>query len=86
MHTLGPWKVNKGLGAPEIVSNNRRIAKVWYEGGSEDREVHANAKLIAKAPELKDALQAFVEYFEADYDQPEEYHRAVKLLEREILT
>jgi hypothetical protein len=32
--------------------------------------------------DLLEALQGFVEYFEADFDQPEEYHRAVAVIVR----
>ncbi|KKL66498.1 hypothetical protein LCGC14_2144400 [marine sediment metagenome] len=53
-HTLGPWKLapDPYRAAPQIIANGRRIAKVFYEGGSEDREVDYNARLIAAAPEL----------------------------------
>ncbi len=56
-HTPGPWKLDLGLGAPEVVGNNRRIARVLYEGGSEDNEVDANARLIAAAPDLLGTLR-----------------------------
>ena len=53
-HTPGPWTVEgkAGYEAPVIRGNGRAIAKVLYDGGSEDREVDDNAVLIAAAPEL----------------------------------
>ncbi len=61
-HTPGPWGINPQSigGAPEITAPTswigvRRIAKVLYEGGSEDPEVHANAQLIKAAPDLLEA-------------------------------
>ena len=41
-----------GYEAPVIRGNGRAIAKVLYDGGSEDREVDDNANLIATVPEL----------------------------------
>jgi len=65
-HTPGPWKVDKVtryIGAPEIVSDRRRIAKVLYHGGSEDHEVDDNAAYIVQAcnayPALLEALRPF---------------------------
>ena len=62
MHTKGPWHIDKRIGAPEIVGTSteygaRRIARVLYDPGSEDIEVRANARLIAAAPELLEALE-----------------------------
>lgn len=70
-HTPGPWRHDRALsdgGAPMIVADQgwmgvlpRRIAKVLYEGGSEDPQVHANARLIEAAPDLYAALSDLVE-------------------------
>ena len=49
MHTPLPWKLDLGLGAPEIVGNSRRIAMVLYHSGSEDNEVDYNAEFIVRA-------------------------------------
>lgn len=57
-HTPGPWKVKQGLGAPDIVSKERLVARALYHMGSEDREVDSNARLIAAAPELLAACEA----------------------------
>ena len=66
MHTSGEWKVDgiPGYDAPMIYGSGRPIAKVLYHEGSEDREVDANARLIAAAPKLLAACQAFVTAWE----------------------
>ena len=61
-HTPGSWTLNKMRHAAlEIMGvgwmGNRRIAKVLYCGGSEDPEVHANAVLIAAAPDMLKVLE-----------------------------
>lgn len=57
-HTPGPWEKRFHYsGAPIIVTDERQVAKVLYHGGSEDNEVHANAKLIAAAPDMYEALE-----------------------------
>ena len=63
-HTPGPWHIDwnggmapriLGLHAPGIT---REIADVRFHDGSNDPQVHANARLIAAAPELLAALVA----------------------------
>ena len=58
-HTKGKWEVSadgKRMQV-EIVADNRRIAGVYYEGGSEDKEIYSNALLIASAPDLLEACE-----------------------------
>jgi len=58
-HTPLPWKIDKVtqyIGAPEIIADRRRIAKVLYHGGSEDREVDDNAAYIVQACNAYPAL------------------------------
>lgn len=66
--TPGPWKIApdpKHLTAsPLIISETRNIAKVLYDGGSEDREVDANARLIASAPKMAELLRRAEELLE----------------------
>ena len=47
-----------GYAAPFVCNSLRPIAKVLYDGGSEDPEVNDNAALIAAAPELLEACKA----------------------------
>ena len=63
-HTPGPWKINRGFGAPEIHSKQRRIAKVLYHMGSEDTEVDNNSHLIKAAPNLLSACESALESIE----------------------
>ena len=65
-YTPGPWRIDgkPGYEAPEIHATNRRIARVLYHLGSEDREVDANARLIAAAPELLVSLQELMDLVE----------------------
>ena len=74
-HTPTPWEIkpNPYASAPEIISANRRIAKVLYEGGSEDREVIANAEFICRAvnnfDNLLSALEKLLE--DVEFAQPQ---------------
>ena len=49
-HTPGPWHIANGV---QIRSNRDQIAKIWMMRGGEGRE---NARLIAAAPDLLEAL------------------------------
>ena len=53
-HTPGPWHTAGDQGV-QIRSQRDQIAKVWTMRGNEWK---ANARLIASAPELLEALQA----------------------------
>ena len=65
--TPGPWHIdwNRGM-APRIIGvyapgQTREIADVRFHNGSDDPHVHANARLIAAAPETaaeRDRLKA----------------------------
>ena len=70
--TLGPWHIdwNGGM-APRIlgkswIGNIREIAEVKFHNGSDDPEVHSNARLIAAAPEMYEALEEAARYIEID--------------------
>ena len=84
-HTPGPWKFHLGRGAsPRFhiqTSAGYQIASTpevgSYAPESEQRD--ANARLIAAAPELLEALQTICESFKChheDYDIHEGYQRA----------
>jgi len=78
-YTPGPWVIvgQPGYSAP-IIRNDTRpsrdIAKILYDGGSEDKEVDANAKLIARAPDLLELAKWALDY--ADRFQPQIYDDA----------
>lgn len=57
-HTLAPWELRHGY---YIFACGREIATVW-KGGSVTDETQdmANARLIAAAPDLLEALKALV--------------------------
>ena len=82
MHTQTPWKLDLGLGAPEIVGNGRRIARVLYEGGSEDNEVEVNAQFIVRAcnshEELVDALTNLLAHPEDKWFEHEAFKAIAK--------
>ena len=69
-HTKGPWKIDKVtpltysedgavFGAGNIKIKTPRV-DVWYYEFSQKEEAEANAKLIAAAPELLEALKAII--------------------------
>ena len=58
-HTPGPWHTAGEQGV-QIRSAKDQIAKVWTMRGNEWK---ANARLIAAAPDLLEALRAMVDYF-----------------------
>ena len=69
-HTPGPWGYDPELtdqGAPLIFGlwrghDERSLAMVQYEDNPLDPEVQANARLIAAAPDLLEAVQRSVQY------------------------
>ena len=90
-HTPGPWIIDKLLsdkGAPIITAKSswlkrsRAIAKVLYEGGSEDPEVYPNALLIAAAPEILKALKNMVREWEEIVGTEEENKTPADPLEK----
>lgn len=69
-HTPGPWEVSKGFHKNRIADSDD--AAIGYALGSND-EAEANARLIAAAPEMLEALYEAEEYFDnrADADNDE---------------
>lgn len=63
-HSPGDWRLkpNNPYGAPIVETDEREIAKILYHGGSEDREVMDNARLIIAAPKLLDAAEEAVDW------------------------
>jgi hypothetical protein len=50
-HSLGPWR--KGLAGDIVTEDGRIIASMYWARP----EAHANARLVAAAPELLEALE-----------------------------
>lgn len=83
-HTPGPWQLKVAeFGGPHEVSfapkSYGRIASVFTPGfqnlpeAPTTQECEANARLIAAAPDLLEALEAALEYLDAnpdDYSNP----------------
>ncbi|HNR55119.1 MAG TPA: hypothetical protein PKJ19_08135 [Flavobacteriales bacterium] len=71
-HTPGPWKVHFVQNAHtyavyDKTETMRHIAEVSTPFGVDgDRIGHANANLIAAAPELLEALATFIEYHDKE--------------------
>ena len=77
-HTPGPWVIGAGYGRykTEITGPGRAVGGVWTrrDAGAlsderrieDDPEGIANARLIAAAPELLEALEAMNEAFRVD--------------------
>ena len=68
-HTPGPWKANFVIsGAAYIFGGDRNFARVFNEWQDEaNRE--ANARLIAAAPELLEALESIAEFWNRDQNE-----------------
>jgi hypothetical protein len=63
--TPGPWRVVNG---DQIRSAIHQIARAWMMRGGEGK---ANARLIAAAPDLYEALSAFISWWDADDKGPQ---------------
>lgn len=66
-HTPGPWKVESNEEFIEIWNNNTWIANVQTEHKHHTVDNFANARLIAAAPELLDALEDAITFLATDY-------------------
>ena len=68
-HTPGPWE-QFGPGSPAVYGGDpvRRICVLDRQTGAPMDECYANARLIAKAPELADALAWALEQLDDDLD------------------
>jgi hypothetical protein len=64
-HTPGPWKVDKVDNAHcyIIAKNGTLLAKVWLEDNDFN---NANAHLVAAAPDMLEALEAALSYWDQD--------------------
>lgn len=68
-HTPGPWH----LRGDTILVKPSCIIGQCDRGGKHPETIMANARLIAAAPELLQALKHCLCYLEADSDDPDEY-------------
>ena len=62
-HTPGPWNVEylDGNGQAVVKASFIEIATCWHHSvTSIEKEMHANARLIAAAPELLEALELVI--------------------------
>lgn len=62
-HTPGPWEVayQDKNGQSVVKGEHIEVATCWHHCvGSIEKEMHANARLIAAAPDLLDALKQAV--------------------------
>ena len=84
-HTPGPWKARKGFHADtiEIFHPDKSVKPPFYPceiatiaSDRDTAKAKANARLIAAAPELLEALQAFVKYADDVNDDSPELDRA----------
>ena len=59
-HTTGPWNVGTGENSDSVMAKGYFIATCHDAAGydSDDRTIEYNAKLIAAAPDLLEALQS----------------------------
>ncbi len=69
-HTPGPWKFGHWgddfwVGADGY--DGRKVARVTWGMGEEVEEGRENARLIAAAPDLLEALREAVEFFDSEY-------------------
>ena len=80
VHTPGPWEVKGPTQNGHCLRIFAGDEYVGIIGGSDQpmRVIHANAKLIAAAPELQAALEKFVAWHDMDHERikPEEVQAA----------
>lgn len=80
--TPGPWTWDKresAGGAPVIGTDRRRVATVWFHNGSDDPEVHDNARLIAASPTLLAACAAHQAWAKAEDENLGTFHDRCEL-------
>ena len=72
-HTPGPWYVSKRrvTGNHTVVTNTHRYIAIISDHPKRElsHEMSFNAKLIAAAPELLEALQEVREWYEENHDE-----------------
>ena len=67
MHTLGPWELQKITNGYRIITGGiytMNLDGPWYPSPAQAEAFEANARLIAAAPELLEALETALERLE----------------------
>lgn len=70
-HTPGPWEVayQDKNGQSVVKGKHIEVATCWHHCvGSIEKEMHSNARLIAAAPDLLEALQMLLKRVIVGYD------------------
>ena len=80
-HTQGPWKIDTSFGELEVVSDAYGVAKIVSNCGKET----ANARLIAAAPEMLEALEFLFANISTDEMQRLEDRRDANFVRLEAL-
>ncbi|MCJ9707844.1 hypothetical protein LWS69_02210 [Bordetella hinzii] len=81
-HTPGPWEVayQDSNGQSVIKAEHIEVATCWHHCvGSIEKEMHANARLIAAAPELLDACMAMLEWDDREQDHAVDFNARMEL-------
>lgn len=71
-HTKAPWRVDgvDNCAQPIVSAEHFEIATCWHHGvGSIEQEAHANAHLIAAAPDMLEALKLYDKYKDTPSDR-----------------
>ena len=75
-HTPGPWEVaylDKN-GQSVVKAEHIEVCTCWHHCvGSIEKEMHANARLIAAAPDMLAALQAMSAHYSGSLDHQPAY-------------
>lgn len=84
VHTPGPWKINYRRVTP-VNGKQDGTDDICHVYGDEDKEI-ANARLIAAAPEMLEALQMFTSYYPMGInpDLDDAYRKASKVLKKVV--
>jgi hypothetical protein len=70
-HTPGPWVAHAESGMVSgPTRGGRTLASVGQAHGNDPSELAANARLMAAAPDMLDALQAITARIQGEWDHP----------------
>lgn len=84
-HTPGPWYVTGSEAGGAMIVNTDTIIARWPENGPSRSQV-PNARLIAAAPELLEALQAIATHDGRDPGQHEPSSAIMRRIARAAIT